>query len=115
MFKQSLKGYDVSFLITNEHLEKYKKKELIEFIVGFIGNVEKDLSDIKLNIIQQARKSITFFAKAISKDLWEEQKKKGILKILKVARKSLFVCFSNEVGRKGNIIGIKSALSCVFI
>lgn len=42
----------MSFLILSEHLEKFKKKDLIQYIIDFVGNVEKDLSDIKLNIIQ---------------------------------------------------------------
>ncbi|KAL4496399.1 hypothetical protein ABPG72_014629 [Tetrahymena utriculariae] len=67
--RKAVTGYDVSFLITNEHLEKYQKKELIQYIIDFVGNVEKDLSDIKLNIISQARKSATFYAKQISKDI----------------------------------------------
>ncbi|KAL4495455.1 hypothetical protein ABPG73_022500 [Tetrahymena malaccensis] len=67
--RKAVTGYDVSFLITNEHLEKFQKKELIQYIIDFVGNVEKDLSDIKLNIISQARKSATFYAKQISKDI----------------------------------------------
>ncbi len=45
------KGYDISFLITIEHLEKYKKRDFIEYICDFVTNAEKDLNDIKLNII----------------------------------------------------------------
>ena len=31
--KEAIEGYDVSFLITNDILEKYKKDEVIEFIL----------------------------------------------------------------------------------
>ena len=31
-----LKGYDISFLITDKHLEKYEKYEMIGFIIEVI-------------------------------------------------------------------------------
>jgi ARP2/3 complex 20 kDa subunit (ARPC4) len=34
--KPAHEGYDYSFLITDEHLMKYKKEELINFILEFI-------------------------------------------------------------------------------
>ncbi len=45
------KGYDISFLITNYHLEKFSKDAIIGFIIDYVSTIDKDLSEIKLNII----------------------------------------------------------------
>ncbi len=34
--KKPIEGYDYSFLLTDEHLQKYKKEELVNFILEFI-------------------------------------------------------------------------------
>ena len=34
--KKPVEGYDFSFLITEDHLTKYRKEDLINFIVQFI-------------------------------------------------------------------------------
>jgi actin related protein 2/3 complex, subunit 4 len=39
-----VEGFDISFLITSEHLERYEKGRLVGFIVDFISNVEKDVA-----------------------------------------------------------------------
>lgn len=44
-------NYDFSFLITDEHLEKYKKEEVINFILEFIQGIDKETNDMKLAII----------------------------------------------------------------
>lgn len=54
-------GYDVSFLVTNQHLERYDKAKIIDFIISFIQDIEKDISQIKLNIITQTRAAALFY------------------------------------------------------
>ena len=49
--KPAVEGYDFSFLITDDHLVKYKKEELINFILEFIQGIEKEINDMKLAII----------------------------------------------------------------
>lgn len=49
--KKPIEGYDFSFLITDEHLMKYKKEELINFILEFIQGIDKEINDMKLAII----------------------------------------------------------------
>ena len=40
--------YDFSFLITEDHLQKYKKEELINFILEFMQGIDKEVQDMKL-------------------------------------------------------------------
>ena len=49
--KPAHEGYDFSFLVTDEHLIKFKKEELINFILEFIGGIDKEINDMKLAII----------------------------------------------------------------
>eukprot|EP01017_Pseudomicrothorax_dubius_P030329 TRINITY_DN3774_c0_g1_i1.p1 TRINITY_DN3774_c0_g1~~TRINITY_DN3774_c0_g1_i1.p1 ORF type:complete len:180 (+),score=48.52 TRINITY_DN3774_c0_g1_i1:110-649(+) len=64
--KKPIEGYDVSFLILNSHLEKFNRDMIIDFLVEFIESVEKDISEIKLNINTQTRIAATFFINAIA-------------------------------------------------
>jgi hypothetical protein len=41
--KKPKKDYDISFLITNFHLEFYKKEAIIDFIVEFVQDLEKEI------------------------------------------------------------------------
>jgi actin related protein 2/3 complex subunit 4 len=59
--KKPKDGFDVSFLITNYHLENYKKEDIIDFIVEFIQDIEKEINDMKLIVNSQCRVSSTFF------------------------------------------------------
>ena len=43
--------YDFSFLITEDHLQEYKKEELINFILEFIQGIDKEVTEMKLAII----------------------------------------------------------------
>ena len=58
--------FDYSFLITDEHLMKYKKEELINFILEFIQGIEKEINDMKLAIINQSRVAAAYFTNAIA-------------------------------------------------
>lgn len=44
----SLKGYDISFLITNFHTEEMLKHKLVDFIIQFMEEVDKEISEMKL-------------------------------------------------------------------
>ena len=62
IFKKKPKdGYDVSFLITNYHLETYKKEEIIDLLVEFIQDLEKEINEMKLIVNSQFRVSSTHF------------------------------------------------------
>ena len=43
-----LQGYDISFLITNTHTEEMLKHKLVDFIIQFMEEVDKEISEMKL-------------------------------------------------------------------
>ena len=62
IFKKKPKdGFDISILITNYHLECYKKEEIIDLIVEFIQDLEKEINEMKLIVNSQFRVSSTHF------------------------------------------------------
>lgn len=44
----TLQGYDISFLVTNYHTEHLLKHQLVEFIITFMEEVDKEVSEMKL-------------------------------------------------------------------
>ena len=64
--KKPIEGYDFSFLITEEHLQKFMKEEMINFILEFIQGIDKEINDMKLAIITQSRLAATYFTNAIA-------------------------------------------------
>merc|ERR1711881_356718 len=40
--------YDISFLITNFHLEGLIKEKLIDFIIAFIKEIDKEISEMRI-------------------------------------------------------------------
>lgn len=59
--KKAKDDYDISFLITNFHLENYKKEEIIDYIVDFIKDLEKEINEMKLIVNSQCRVASTYF------------------------------------------------------
>ena len=45
-------GYDISFLITNTHTEEMLKHKLVDFIIQFMEEVDKEISEMKLFVSQ---------------------------------------------------------------
>jgi actin related protein 2/3 complex subunit 4 len=43
-----IQGYDISFLITNFHTEEMLKHKLVDFIIQFMEEVDKEISEMKL-------------------------------------------------------------------
>jgi len=41
-------GYDISFLITNFHTQEMLKHKLVDFIIQFMEEVDKEISEMKL-------------------------------------------------------------------
>lgn len=46
--RKPVKGYDISFLITNFHTEEMLKHKLVDFIIQFMEEVDKEISEMKL-------------------------------------------------------------------
>lgn len=52
-------GYDISFLITNVHTEEMLKHKLVDFIIEFMEEVDKEISEMKLFV-----RSVSFSKKS---------------------------------------------------
>ena len=63
MRRKPLEGYDVSFLITNTHLEKMWKHKLIDFVIQFMEEIDKEISGMKIAINARARLVASEFMK----------------------------------------------------
>ncbi|KAG6991416.1 glucokinase [Physcia stellaris] len=53
--RKAIKGYDISFLITNTHTEEMLKHKLVDFIIQFMEEVDKEISEMKLFLNARAR------------------------------------------------------------
>lgn len=58
-------GYSISFLITNTHLETMYKQKLIDFIIQFMEDIDKEISSLKLAINARSRLVATMFLEAM--------------------------------------------------
>ncbi len=47
-----VQGYDISFLITNTHTEEMLKHKLVDFIIQFMEEVDKEISEMKLFVTE---------------------------------------------------------------
>jgi len=61
--RAAVKGYDLSFLITNFNLEEMKKDKLIDFIIQFLEDVNSEVSALKLAVNARARVVAATFLK----------------------------------------------------
>mmetsp|Transcript_23661 Transcript_23661/g.40714 ORF Transcript_23661/g.40714 Transcript_23661/m.40714 type:complete len:175 (+) Transcript_23661:116-640(+) len=59
----AIPGFDISFLITSEHVEDMYRHKLVDFIVDFIQDIDKDISDLKLALRSRGRITATEFVK----------------------------------------------------
>lgn len=59
--KKAKEDYDVSFLVTNYHLENYKKEDIIDYIVEFVHDLSKEITEMKLIVNSQSRLVSTYF------------------------------------------------------
>lgn len=53
--RKPIAGYDISFLITNAHSETMLKHKLVDFIIQFMEEVDKEISEMKLSLNARAR------------------------------------------------------------
>lgn len=53
--RKPVEGYDISFLITNFHTEQMLKHKLVDFIIQFMEEIDKEISEMKLAINARAR------------------------------------------------------------
>ena len=46
----AIQGYDLSFLVTHKHLEKMWKHKLVDFIIHFMEEIDKEISEMKISV-----------------------------------------------------------------
>lgn len=63
MRRKACEGYDISFLVTHVHLEKMYKHKLIDFIVQFLEDMDREISGMKIALNARARLVATEFMK----------------------------------------------------
>ena len=59
--RKPVEGYDVSFLITNFHTEQMYKHKLVDFVIQFMTDIDKEISEMKLMVNARARISAESF------------------------------------------------------
>jgi len=59
--RKPVQGYDISFLITNFHIESMWKHKLVDFILQFMEDVDKEVSEMKLSVNARARSTAQEF------------------------------------------------------
>lgn len=53
--RKPIAGYDISFLITNFHTEAMWKHKACDFIIQFMEDIDREISEMKLNVNARAR------------------------------------------------------------
>ncbi|XP_066930108.1 actin-related protein 2/3 complex subunit 4 [Clytia hemisphaerica] len=61
--RKPVEGYDISFLITNFHTEQMYKNKLVDFVIQFMEEIDKEISEMKLALNARARISAEEFLK----------------------------------------------------
>lgn len=59
-------GYDISFLITHVHVEEMLKAKLVDFVVVFMEEIDREVSELKLAVSSRGRVVATDFLKCFS-------------------------------------------------
>ncbi|KAG3107551.1 hypothetical protein PI124_g14841 [Phytophthora idaei] len=63
MRRVPLEGYDMSFLVVHQHLENMYKHKLIDFIITFMEDIDKEISEMKISLNARGRIVATEFMK----------------------------------------------------
>ncbi|CAE7374462.1 arcD [Symbiodinium sp. CCMP2592] len=53
--RKPIEGYDISFLITNTHLEEMMKERIVDFIIEFMEDIDKEIKDLKIALNTRLR------------------------------------------------------------
>jgi actin related protein 2/3 complex subunit 4 len=53
--RRPVEGYDLSFLITHAHLESLVKARLVDFVITFMEDIDREISAMKIAINARAR------------------------------------------------------------
>lgn len=61
-----IKGYDISFLITNIHVEQMYKHKIVDFVIHFMEEIDREISEMKLSMNARARICAEEFLKRVT-------------------------------------------------
>ena len=64
--RKPLEGYDISFLITNNHTESMFKHKVVDFVIQFMEDIDKEVSEMKLGVNSRGRVVATKFLEQFS-------------------------------------------------
>ncbi|KAF8840506.1 ARP23 complex 20 kDa subunit [Paxillus ammoniavirescens] len=64
--RKPVPGYDISFLITNVHSETMLKHKVVDFIIQFMEEVDREISEMKLSLNARARTVAESYLTAVS-------------------------------------------------
>mmetsp|Transcript_28593 Transcript_28593/g.58431 ORF Transcript_28593/g.58431 Transcript_28593/m.58431 type:complete len:171 (+) Transcript_28593:215-727(+) len=53
--RKAVPGYDLSFLITNVHTETMFKNKVVDFVIQFMEDIDKEVSAMKLGVNSRGR------------------------------------------------------------
>ncbi|KAG5335300.1 ARPC4 protein, partial [Acromyrmex heyeri] len=53
--RKPVEGYDISFLITNIHVEQMYKHKIVDFVIHFMEEIDREISEMKLSVNARAR------------------------------------------------------------
>ena len=66
--RKKIEGYDISFLITNFHTEEMLRHKLVDFVIHFMEEIDKEISEMKLSVNSRARICAEEFLKRVKKE-----------------------------------------------
>eukprot|EP01102_Stenamoeba_stenopodia_P019745 TRINITY_DN752_c0_g1_i1.p1 TRINITY_DN752_c0_g1~~TRINITY_DN752_c0_g1_i1.p1 ORF type:complete len:170 (-),score=50.96 TRINITY_DN752_c0_g1_i1:198-707(-) len=61
--RKPVEDYDISFLVTNFHTEQFLKHKLVDFIIQFMEDIDKEISEMKISVNARARITAQEFLK----------------------------------------------------
>eukprot|EP00933_Yihiella_yeosuensis_P040697 TRINITY_DN35052_c0_g1_i1.p1 TRINITY_DN35052_c0_g1~~TRINITY_DN35052_c0_g1_i1.p1 ORF type:complete len:173 (+),score=32.07 TRINITY_DN35052_c0_g1_i1:84-602(+) len=64
--RKPVEGYDISFLITDAHLEDMMKDRIIDFIIEFMEDIDKEIKDLKIALNTRLRAAATAYMSQFS-------------------------------------------------
>ncbi|KAI4496877.1 hypothetical protein M0804_000687 [Polistes exclamans] len=63
--RKPIEGYDISFLITNIHVEQMYKHKIVDFVIHFMEEIDREISEMKLSMNARARICAEEFLKRV--------------------------------------------------
>lgn len=64
--RKAVEGYDISFLITHSHAETMIKAKLVDFVISFMEDVDKEISSMRLAVNARSRLIAASFLEGLS-------------------------------------------------